>query len=309
MATQSTGLPGYLNPKYARSFEQFGEPTYLPGAQGWLIKRPIPGSAPAYDAMGCYPLFCCQNWSRLGHDINALQTDLVSLVLITDPMSTPERHELQACFNDVRAYKRHYVVETRLSPVEYVNKSHRLHALKALRTVKVEVCDTPLQYLGDWIRLYAILADRHSISGLRRFSAEALESQLTIPGMVMFRASVNNRTVGLDLWYIQGNVAQGHLTAFDDTGYKHRASYASKWTLLEYFRNRVRWINLGAGISADESDGLSYFKQGFSTGIKQSWLCERIFQPKKYERLTDAKGFSLPHTPHYFPAYRAGELI
>ena len=259
--------------------------------------------------MGCYPLFCCQDWNRLGSDIEALQSGLISLVLIADPMTTPGRSDLQNYFDNVFAYKKHYVVETGLPPVEYVNKSHRSHAIRALRTVNVEVCDNPIQYLDDWIRLYATLADRHSISGPRRFSTEALEWQLAIPGMVMFRASVDNQTVGLDLWYVQGDVAQGHLTAVNEIGYKHRASYASKWTLLQYFGDRVRWINLGAGRLSDASDGLSYFKQGFSTGTKQAWICERILQPEIYARLVHEKCTPMTHLPGYFPAYRAGELV
>ncbi len=309
MDDNSVLAAGYLNRKYALSFTEFGTPTHLPNAQGWLLRRAIPDTPSLHDAMGCYPLFCCQNWNQLSHDVNQLEDDLVSLVLVTDPLANVDQASLQACFDHVHAYKKHYVVETGRPVAEWVNKSHQRNAARALRKVEVEVCPQPEEYLDEWIRLFDVLAHRHAISGMRRFSRKAFESQLSVPGMVMFRASVGSHTVGLDLWYVQGDVAQGHLTAFDEVGYRHAASYATKWRLLEYFSNRVRWINLGAGASLDASDGLSYFKQGFSTGTKTAWLCGRVFQQHVYAKLASRHAAVNKGSPGYFPAYRAGEFV
>jgi hypothetical protein len=174
--------------------------------------------------------------------------------------------------------------------------------------VQVERCERPLDWLEDWMRLYRVLARRHSITGVRLFDREAMAQQLTIPGMEMFRSSVNGRTVGLDLWFVQNDVAHGHLVAFDDEGYSLHAAYASKWRVLEYFHGRVAFVNLGAGRLSDASDGLSYFKRGFSTGTRPAWLCGRIFQPKVYVELAGRKGAHAPVSRDYFPAYRAGEM-
>jgi len=123
----------------------------------------------------------------------------------------------------------------------------------------------------------------------------------------MFRAVAAGRIVGLDLWYVQDDCAQGHLAAFDPLGYELRASYATKWRLIEYFSDKVRWINLGGIAAQDASDGLRHFKRGWATTTKTAWLCGRILQPIAYERLVAAR-HGRSDTPQYFPAYRSGEL-
>jgi hypothetical protein len=170
----------------------------------------------------------------------------------------------------------------------------------------VEVCARPLDHLDEWERIFSVLVKRHSISGLRRFSRRAFAQQLATPGMVMFRASQGSQTIGFDLWYVQGDIAQSHLAAFDETGYKVGASYATKWTMLDYMSRKVSWVNLGAGTHPDATDGLSYFKRGFSTGTKEAWLCNRIFQPENYSNL--AMKAASPAGGAYFPAYRVGEF-
>ncbi len=164
----------------------------------------------------------------------------------------------------------------------------------------------PWEHIDDWVRLYANLTRRHSISGLRSFSRLAFEKQLKTPGLVMFRATAGNETVGLDLWFVQGDVAYGHLAAFSDRGYKLRASYATKWTMLNYFMGRVKWVDLAgsSGLSVDEMDGLAKFKSGWSTTTKPAYLCERILRPDVYEALTCERPTS---TEGYFPSYRSGE--
>ena len=77
-------MTGYLHADYARSLAEFGTPRELPRSGGWILERKIPGFN-AYDAMGCYPLFCCKDWSRLQGDIAELQSELVSLSLVPDP--------------------------------------------------------------------------------------------------------------------------------------------------------------------------------------------------------------------------------
>jgi hypothetical protein len=297
-------LFGYLHPDYARSLSEFGEPLALPLAEGWLLNRSIRGT-PMHDATACYPLLCCARWNGLPADIESLRERLVSVVAVTDPFGAYDRELLQKCFDTAKPFKKHFVVEGGRSPGEFVSASHRANATRALRHVNVEVCQNPREFADDWNRLYGVLAERHQIKGMRRFSAAAFELQLSIPGLVMFRASEGKRTVGLDLWYVQGDCAQGHLAAFDERGYELRASYATKWRMIEYFRDKVQWINLGAGIAGDSSDGLSQFKRGWATGTKTAWLCGRVLQPKSYAELSAARSAV---GSAYFPAYREGEF-
>ncbi len=123
----------------------------------------------------------------------------------------------------------------------------------------------------------------------------------------MFGATAGDEIVGLDLWFVQGDVAYGHLAAFSELGYELRASYATKWVMLHYFRGRVSWVNLtgSAGIAAGEMDGLATFKSGWSTTTRTVYLCERVLQPETYETLARERRAC---AAGYFPAYRSGEF-
>jgi hypothetical protein len=208
-------------------------------------------------------------------------------------------------FDRAIPFKEHFVIETKQRPEHFVSPSHRVHARRALRDVAVDLCPSPLALIDEWDHLYSVLAARHGITGLRRFSRAAFERQLAVPGLVMFRASARGETVGLDLWMAQGDDVHNHLTAFSDRGYELRASYATKWSAIEYFQPRVRWINLGAGTSTDPEGGLSAFKRGWSTGTKTAWLCGRVLQPATYAEIASATRTS---AVDYFPAYRSGEF-
>ncbi|HMK83385.1 MAG TPA: GNAT family N-acetyltransferase, partial [Candidatus Bathyarchaeia archaeon] len=155
--------------------------------------------------------------------------------------------------------------------------------------------------------LFAFLVKRHKITGIRAFSKSAFAKQLRIPGMVMFRASSGGETVGLDLWYVQGQVAYGHLVACSPLGYKLSASYALKWFLIQYFADKVNWIDMGGttGIEPDTDDGLTKFKRGWATGTRPVYFCGRILNDQIYSELVKAMGTP---TSDYFPAYRAREF-
>jgi hypothetical protein len=77
-------MSGYLDQSYAESLREFGAPFALKKCSGWLLKRPIPQTS-SFDAMGCYPLFACKDWSKLHDDLEELSDDLVSVCLVTDP--------------------------------------------------------------------------------------------------------------------------------------------------------------------------------------------------------------------------------
>ena len=297
---------GYAHPGYAASLSEFGQPLLLPRSGGWLLRRPIAGSAFS-DAMGPYPLFVCREWDGLAEDFASLAPEIVSVVVVTDPFADLSPPGTSGAFDRLRPFKDHYVADLDRPPSSFVRPSHRAHARRSLRSVAVEVCETPWLLLDDWVRLFANLSRRHSISGLRSFSRRAFELQLKLPGLVMFRASAQGEVVGLDLWYLQGDVAYGHLAAFSDLGYRLRASYATKWTMLNHFWGRVRWVDLtgSPGTSAREGHGLAAFKSGWSNGTRTAHLGERVLQPAIYDDLVRGRP---GRRPEYFPAYRAGEL-
>lgn len=303
---QSNEASGYLSRTYALALEEFGTPRYLADSSGWIIEREIPGSE-FVDGLGCYPLFCCKKWDRVGNDLKTLQSDLVSLSLVADPFGSYNLSQLEREFDRVVQFKDHYVVDMSVPLAESIKRSHQATVRRALNKVEVRVCPNPVEYLDKWIGLYSILMSRHGIKGLRAFSRDSFLLQLQTPGLVMFEALVDGETAGLDLWYVQENVAYGHLVAFNDIGYKSRASYATKWTMLNYFKDKVRWVDLGGtpGAASSSSSGLDSFKSGWATGTKPSYLCGAIFDAAAYEKLTIDRAVK---STEYFPAYRDGEF-
>jgi hypothetical protein len=174
--------------------------------------------------------------------------------------------------------------------------------------VTVEICPEPLQVLDEWCALYDHLIERHHIQGLTRFSREVFATQLTIPGLVVFRARVNGETAGMLLWYLHNEVGYYHLGAYNSIGYEQNASFALFWRLIEYFSDSgLKWLNLGAGAGSyhDGQDGLSRFKRGWSTGTRTAYFCGRIFDRQRYREILEQK--NIPPTD-FFPAYRLGEF-
>jgi hypothetical protein len=301
-------MTGYLNHSYAESLVEFGTPRFLPKSRGWILERQIPGFS-YKDGIWCYPLFACQDWSRLSDDLDELGGELISFSAVIDPFGTQDVGVLEHCFHDVvLPFKQHFVIDLECDPETFVSNHHRRNARKALQKVRVERCVRPADFIQDWIGLYSVLISRHAIKGIRAFSSRSLAKQLDVPGMVMFRAIEEGKTVGMTLWYIQGDVGYYHLGAYNEMGYRQKASFALFWQAIERFAiEGLRWLNLGAGAgtAGDGSDGLTRFKRGWANGMRTAYFCGRIFDRQTYTEMVRSKGIT---TCSYFPAYRAGEF-
>ena len=309
-AEKHPAATGYLHPLYADSLREFGEPVELPHCGGWVLKREIPGCA-AFDAMGCYPLFACRDWRRLGEDLRDLEGSLVSVTLVTDAFGNYEPEELKAWFDVAFHFKDHYICDLAGNPDQFVSKHHRRYAKKALEHARVEVVDDPVSYLDEWTELYAVLVRRHSLTGIKAFSKDCFRKQLSMPDLVMMKIVRGATTLGALLWFIKDGVAYAHLMALSDEGYAANAFYGLFWRSIEIFKkdlaSRISFLHLGggSGASAGEADGMLFFKKGWSTAIRQAWLCGKILDRDKYAALVEAK-----HTAPdpYFPLYRKGEF-
>ena len=300
-------LTGYQHPAYAHSLSEFGTPRQLPASEGWILERVIPGSTD-HDGMGCYPLFTCRDWRKLHIDITGLAKDLLTLVLVTDPFADVDAAYLESCFDLVKPFKCHYIVDLSQPLANSVNKHHRYYARKSLREIEVEVCHEPSRYIGEWIRLYDNLVKKHDIRGIRAFSPECFHKQLNTPGMVLFVGKLRGEVVGAHLSATHGDVAYSHLAAFSNVGYQTNAAYGIYWIMLEYLASqKVRYIDLGAAAGLEEkpSDGLSRFKQGWSNMTRMAYFCGQVFDPQKYAETCRR---NLIGGTDYFPAYRVGEF-
>jgi hypothetical protein len=298
-------LTGYLHPAYAESLSEFGEPTLLPNCGGWILKRVIPNTGFS-DGMGCYPLFACRDWSQLGSDLNDLRENLVSLSLVADPFGVYDPSQLRSCFDVFVPFKQHFVVDYDLP--HRPRARHRDYARWAEKRVHVEVAGNSADFSPEWVILYSHLARRHNLSGIKAFSPRSLSGQLQVPGAVLFRATHDGTAVAAHLWLVSGSVAYSHLVAGSDLAFQLRASYAMYASAIEYFRGKVRFLDLGAGAGtvARADDGLAQFKGGWGNATRPAYFCGRVLNGDAYKQLAALHSTG---TSNYFPAYRAGEFF
>lgn len=296
----------YAHENYARSLAEIGSPLRLPRCQGWVLERPVPSRPELRDATGCYPLFACGDRSRLGDDLRVLRDEgLVSLVLVTDPLSGPVPLDLERWLGTAaRPWKEHYLVDLAAPPLAAASKHHVRNARRFGRHADIAVHGQPLDLLDDWCRLYDALVARHGIEGPARFSRDAFARQLALPGVLAFTATAEGEDApcGMQLWFTDGRRAWHHLSGYEGTGYRWGgASYGLMAHALDHLRAiGVREANLGsgAGLVHDAGDGLSRFKAGWSTHARASWLCSAVLDPARYAELCAGRDGS------YFPLYR-----
>jgi hypothetical protein len=258
--------------------------------------------------MGCYPLFSCLDWSQLRKDLEELDSELVSLALVTDPFSAIDGRHLAQYFDVVKPFKTHYVVDLSYSLKSFVHKVHSYNARRSLKRMDVEVCLDPARYLDDWMKLYQTLIKRHHITGMSAFSRECFEMQLQIPGAILVIGRANREVIGANLIIMQSDIAYGHLAAFSPEGYRIKASYGIFWTALTYLADHhVRFYDMGGGAGTKENpeDGLSTFKANWSNVRRMTYLCGRIINNERYQDIVRSKGKG---SRNYFPAYRDGEF-
>lgn len=302
-----TDCTGYASGQYAFSLKEFGEPRELPRCGGWILVRPIPGTE-YKDAMGCYPLFACRDWTRLHEDLREVGSDLVSLVLVADSFADVDEACLRRCFDLVRPFKTHYITDLSIPLEGFVNKVHQYYARRALRRMNIEVCPDPIRYLDEWVALYDYLIKRHSIKGIAAFSRESFRDQLCLPGMVIVIGRKDGMVVGAELTLVAGDKSYGHLAAFSPEGYRMKAAYGIFWAVLGYLRTLGVGLYDGggaAGVKESANDGLSAFKRGWSNSQRMVYLCGRVFNRRIYEALCKKYGVT---DGDYFPAYRGPGL-
>jgi hypothetical protein len=293
-------VSGYADARYARSLAEFGEPKRLTRSEGWLLAREIPGGG--NDLMGPYPLFACRSWPALPGDLAALEGDAVSVMLVADPLGGADEGTLRRAFPDLlHPYKRHHVRD--LDQPADLPAHHRRHIRRSAAVVDVAVCDEPVRHVDDWTRLYAGLAERHGLIGIRAFSRAAFERQLAMPSLVAVRAERDAETVGMALWLVDAPNAHYHLAAYSRKGYEVSASYAIFDHALRHLHAQgVRWVDLGGSPgTGPPADGLERFKRGWATHERIAHLCGRVLDRNAYERLSRGRDAA------WFPAYRAAE--
>ncbi|HSM24737.1 MAG TPA: hypothetical protein VK856_07745, partial [Anaerolineaceae bacterium] len=262
---------------------------------------------PYFDAMGPYPLFFCEHWENLTDDLNNLSEQLISVSMVVGPFSDIPLDDYNQYFEVLYPYKDHYILDTSLPLIESISKHGRIDARRALKDVTVEHRVSPDIDLDEWVDLYHHLIIRHNISGIRAFSRESFAKQLAIPNTHYFRAVHNGEVVAGNLFYIQDNVAYGHLLAITPLGYKFGASHANKWVAIQHLSKTIRWISYGGGTvkNGAKKNGLDAFKLGWSNTIRKSYFIGKVMQKEIYDHLTDV--YNQSHQK-WFPSYRTNDF-
>ena len=298
---------GYHHPQYASSYREWGEPVEMPHCGGAFIKRAIPEQT-VFDGMGCYPFFVCQDPTKLHLDLEAIEKEIICFSMVTNPLENWNESYLKTHFKDkMTPFKKHYLVDLNHDLASSVDSHHMRNVQKASKQMKVELCQNPKDFFEDWNYLYRALVQKHEIKGMLRFSESIFKAHFEIPGLVVVRASVDQETVGMLLWYVNQDKGYYHLGAFSEKGYELNASFALFYFTFEQLKSQgVCWVNLGSGAGLESEDsGLARFKKGWATNEETVYFCGRILNSDKYEELVKqraVKGSSL------FPAYRADEI-
>lgn len=298
---------GYRHPAYAAVFSEFGVPRELRNSGGNVLVRATP-MFDMQDAMGCYPIFSCINWSGLHEDIRDLASDgVLCLSLVTDPFGKVTQQELSEMFERVIPFKLHFVADLS-EPVERIVSGKRLRAaMKSLERLDVRVEKLTEKCVDDWLTLQHELAARHGMKGMKILSRSAVERLFAVPGVTIIQAAVDGETVGMHIELIQGDVVYGHLASYSARGRKIGAAGALHVWEIDHFRGKKAWIDWGgaSGTVPSVQDGLTDFKQGFSNATRQTYFCARVLHKQAYSALV--KKIASRDT-EYFPAYRAGEF-
>lgn len=289
----------YGSATYASAFAPL-RAIYLPNARTHVLERPIAG-APECDAMGCYPICVFDANDGIREDFAKLaRVGLVSLVLVTDCVTQPDRAFLEKHFDRVRPHKTHYVYDARLPNGEYT-KHHRDRVRRARKSCETRVVDLA-DHLDSWCACYETLVKKKGITGIQNFSRAYFETICRIREAVTIAAFSGGEFVSGHIWFRFEDKVYAHLAASSELGYKLRSAFAIYDHAIQMFRNEcVIDFGGGAGIEASESDGLAAFKQGFANAARENFLCGRILDRTTYDRLCAG----LDRTDVFFPAYRA----
>jgi hypothetical protein len=286
---------GYASPAYARSLVAAGQGAHLvlPSSGGQLLVQSI-DAGPWRDAHGPYPLFDCCEPTNLPDDLAASDADLVSVVVVPDPLRVWDQDRLRQAFPDLlRPYKSHACIELRQ---ELRFSRHHRRRIRQAAALPVQRLAAPIGWLDEWCRLYTELGWRHRLTAAARLNRESFRILLQQAWCIAYTVTDFS---GMVLWLTCNDRVYYHLAAYDQRGYEQGTAYACFAQAIEDFRaSGYRIIDLGGVPDNQDAVGLARFKRGWANSQRIAHLAGRIGQPAVYRRLVSA-------TSDWFPAYRS----
>jgi len=289
----------YATLNYAQSLSRTEESFAVPEWGGAVIARPI--ELDLLDAAGTYPMTVLAPDADLAGGLGRLrQAGFISVVIVLDDYHRPPLPDLESAFDLVRPFKTHYVVDRAIG--ETVPSRHHRYAIKKARSVVRAEAFALCDHLEEWLRLYEHLTQRHGLHGVHDFPRRHHEMLSVLPGIKAVGAFLDDVLLAAHLWVEEDGRVHSHLAASSDQGYALGAAYAVNDASIRFFAD-AQIINFGggAGHEDDPTDGLARFKMGFVNATARSYICGKILDTEKYERLSATR----MATTDFFPAYRA----
>ena len=289
------GVHPYASLSYAGALSHVGRPVAVPEWGSPVLARQIAGGDE--DALGIYPLTALAGDADLAAGLERLRSlGLVSVVLVPDPVAGPSGEALSAAFDLVRPFKTHLTID----PAHGAYAPSRHHGERIRRGYRRCRIDSGRlgPVLSDWCGLYRGLVVHRGIGGAAAFPDASFGIMADEPALTAFTATVDDRIVGMTLWFAHGGVVYNYLTALDAVGYANGASFALYDSAIRHFSGQGV-INLGGGAGAGSGDGgLFDFKRGFANGQVTALLCGAILDEARYSALSGGV------EGDFFPAYR-----
>lgn len=299
--------PFYNSIDYCACLEGFGSPLMLDKASGCLLRRRIPGTS-LDDLVFPYPMFrVTDEISLLGSLRSGRAGGAITATIVTDPLYgfLPSMDEWDVALK----WKTHLIVDNSMPSANLFSDKVCYYSRRARGRYGFEVRLAPddrLALLDDWMRLWAVLVERHGLKGLKALSPGYFERLFSLEGVMPAVLSDGDGIHGIHIWIVDGTDAYSHLHASDPRAYDCSANYLLYSEELKLLSGLgCRRCLLGSASGSGGEDGLFAFKRQFANSSADNHLLGLVMDRSAYAGLTG----SPVHDGGYFPAYRRGELL
>lgn len=299
--------PFYNSMEYCSCLEGFGTPLELDGMPGCLLRRRIPGTG-LDDLVYPYPMFTVTDEDSLLGSLRSQKTGgCVSATIVTDPLAgfDPCSGEWDLALR----WKTHLIADNALPSANTFSDKVCYYSRRAAGRFGFEVRLSPdgrPGLLGDWMRLWEVLVERHGLKGLKALSPGYFQGLFALDGVLPAILSDGEGIHAIHIWIVDGNDAYSHLHASDTRAYDCSANYLLYSEELKLLSELgCRRCLLGSASGGGGEDGLYAFKRQFANATADNHLLGLVMDRAAYAELTG----SPLHDGGYFPAYRRGELL
>ncbi|HEU5148937.1 MAG TPA: GNAT family N-acetyltransferase [Iamia sp.] len=265
----------YCTEAYAHALEEPGAtPRFVEEWGTYVLVREAAGGVRR--AAGTAPLAPLAPGCDLRAGLEALRADgIASVSLVTDPMTAPERAELEDAFDIVRPLKENYLIDREIAE-PHLRKRHRNivnGARRAVRTERVDLVD----HLDEWLDMYAKNVEVRQIA--QPFEPVYFERLIKVDGLECIGAFMDKELVSMSMWIRHGDVLYFHDGASTEAGFGVAASYATFAHAIDDLGDcRFAFLAGASTMKDDPLDGLAVFKRGFSNSSTVNHLCNAVLQ-------------------------------